>query len=90
MNLRVVLDTNVVVSALLFDAGRLAWLRHAWQQRRLHPLVCQETIAELRRVLAYPKFKLTPTEQQIIVGRFLALCRHGRATHTVARLADVP
>jgi len=71
MSLRVVLDTNVVVSALLFDAGRLVWLRRSWQQQRLHPLVCQETIAELRRVLAYPKFKLTPAEQQILLADFL-------------------
>jgi len=68
---RVVLDTNVVVSALLFGAGRLAWLRRAWQQRPLQPLVCQETVAELRRVLAYPKFKLTPTEQQALLSDFL-------------------
>ena len=28
---RVVFDTNVLVSALLFPAGRLSWLREAWQ-----------------------------------------------------------
>jgi len=29
--LRVVLDTNVLVSALLFERGSLAWIRTAWQ-----------------------------------------------------------
>ena len=29
--IRVVLDTNVLVSALLFENGRLAWIRHSWQ-----------------------------------------------------------
>jgi putative PIN family toxin of toxin-antitoxin system len=65
---RVVLDTNVVVSALLFTSGRLAWLRHAWQRERLTPLACAETVAELVRVLGYPKLRLDETE----VGDLLA------------------
>lgn len=40
---RVVLDTNIVLSALIFSAGRLAWIRQAWQQQQLQPLVCRET-----------------------------------------------
>lgn len=61
---RVVLDTNIVLSALIFSAGRLAWIRHAWQHQQLQPLVCRETASELLRVLAYPKFKLSTSEQQ--------------------------
>ena len=68
---RVVLDTNVVLSALLFTAGRLKWLRHAWQQQHLQPLVCKETASELMRVLAYPKFKLTALEQRDLLADFL-------------------
>lgn len=67
----VVLDTNVVLSALLFSSGRLAWLRRAWQRRQLQPLVCRETANELLRVLAYPKFKLTAQEQQELLADFL-------------------
>lgn len=70
--MRVVLDTNVVLSALLFTSGRLAWLRRAWQSRQLQPLVCKETVYELLRVLAYPKFKLTAEEQQDLLEDFLA------------------
>lgn len=62
--IRAVLDTNVVLSALLFTSGRLAWIRRAWQHRKLHPLVCKETVSELLRVIAYPKFKLDIAEQQ--------------------------
>ena len=29
--IRMVLDTNVLVSALLFEGGRLAWIRQSWQ-----------------------------------------------------------
>lgn len=69
--IRAVLDTNVVLSALLFRSGRLAWIRRAWQQEQLQPLVCRDTVRELLRVLAYPKFKLTSEEQQELLGDFL-------------------
>jgi len=65
---RVVLDTNLVLSALVFAQGRLAVLRHAWQEGRLVPLVCKATAAELIRVLAYPKFKLSAEEQQELLA----------------------
>ncbi|GAA4413265.1 putative toxin-antitoxin system toxin component, PIN family [Quisquiliibacterium transsilvanicum] len=71
MTRRVVLDTNVVLSALLFSAGRLAWIRQAWQCRQLQPLVCKETVSELLRVLACPKFKLTASEQEELLADFL-------------------
>ena len=56
---RVVLDTNVLLSALLFYQGSVAWLRHAWQSEAIRPLASRDTTEELIRVLAYPKFKLT-------------------------------
>ncbi len=68
---RVVLDTNIVLSALLFRAGRLTWIRRAWQHEQLRPLVCQDTVRELVRVLAYPKFKLSAEEQRDLLGDFL-------------------
>ena len=68
---RVVLDTNVVLAALLFTSGRLAWLRRAWQQGPLQPLVCKQTVSELLRVLAYPKFRLTAKDQQDLLADFL-------------------
>jgi len=67
----VVLDTNIVVSALVFTSGRLAWIRHAWQQGTLVPLVCRQTVEELLRVLAYPKFKLSASEREDMLADFL-------------------
>ncbi len=61
--LRVVLDNNVVVSALVFPSGRLSWLRQAWQSSDLAPIASWETIAELRRVLGYRKFDLSLSRQ---------------------------
>jgi putative PIN family toxin of toxin-antitoxin system len=68
---RVVLDTNCIVSALLFSKGSLAWLRDAWMRQRFIPLVSRDTAGELMRVLNYPKFQLDKNEQEIILADFL-------------------
>ena len=73
--LRVVLDTNCVVSALLFSQGRLAWLRTAWRVGSLLALVSRATTAELLRVLAYPKFRLTPDEREDLLAEYLLLAK---------------
>jgi len=56
----------VVVSALVFGR-RLAWLRNAWASGRLVPVVCQQTVAELLRVLAYPKFRLPAADRAALL-----------------------
>jgi uncharacterized protein len=71
---RVVLDTNLVLSALVFAQGRLVALRHAWQGGYCVPLVSKATAAELIRVLAYPKFKLGDDEQQELLADYLPWC----------------
>ena len=68
---RFVLDTNTVLSALLFVNGRLVPLRTAWQSGELTPLLCAQTVEELLRVLAYPKFKLTPEEREELLADYL-------------------
>lgn len=60
---RVVLDTNVVLSALLFRGGPVARLREGWQAGRFVPLASAVTAQELLRVLSYPKFRLAADEQ---------------------------
>ena len=68
---RVVLDTHVVLSALVFAGGPTARLRHAWQAGRLLPLVSTATAQELMRVLTYPKFTLDAQEQQELLADYL-------------------
>jgi putative PIN family toxin of toxin-antitoxin system len=72
--LRVVFDTNTVVSALLFAHGRLAWLRSHWQEGACVPLVSSETAAELMRVLSYPKFRLSMEDRLELLGDYLPFC----------------
>jgi len=59
--IRAVLDTNVLVSALLFT-GPPSRLIPAWQAGRFRPVVSAGILDEYLRVLAYPKFKLTAAE----------------------------
>ena len=68
---RWVLDTNVVLSALIRPGGVSGRLRLAWQAALHVPLVSRDTAAELIRVLAYPKFKLTADEQHDLLADYL-------------------
>jgi len=68
--LRVVVDTNVLVSALLFR-GPLARIVEAWEHGRIVPIVSAATFAEFRRVLGYPKFSLTKEDIVLIVEQHI-------------------
>jgi hypothetical protein len=63
---RVVLDTNVLISALLFGGlpGRLVPL---WQRREIVLLVSPEVLKEYIKVLSYPKFGLDEEEIKSIL-----------------------
>ncbi len=70
---RVVIDTNILISALVFG-GKIARLRFGWQSCSFTPLVSKVTTTELIRVLAYPKFKLTPTDREDLLSDYLLFC----------------
>lgn len=69
--MKVVLDTNYLVSALLFSTENLKWLRRAWQSGRIVLLVSRATADELLRVLQYPKFQLSAQEIEHLLADFL-------------------
>ncbi len=66
----VVLDTNTVVSALLFS-GTTSRLVPLWQSGRIRPLVSRDVLEEYLRVLAYPKFRLTDDEIEALIAEEL-------------------
>jgi putative PIN family toxin of toxin-antitoxin system len=68
---RVVFDTNTVVSALLFERGRLGWLRTHWQRDDVIALVSRATVDELIRVLTYPKFQLDKADIEALLADYL-------------------
>lgn len=53
--MRVVLDTNILVSALIAPAGNPAAIYNAWEQGRFTLLTCAELLEELRVTLQKPK-----------------------------------
>ena len=52
--MRVVLDTNVVVSAHISTSGPLAVIRHAWERKRFDFVISTAILAEYERVFSYP------------------------------------
>lgn len=80
---RVVLDTNVVLSALLFGGGNALRVRSGWQAGLFVPLASQATTAELLRVLSYPKFRLSPAEQEELLADYIPWVQ-------VVRIPDPP
>ena len=80
---RVVLDTNVVLSALVFGGGAAGRLRTAWQAGALTPLVSSATAQELVRVLAYPKFRLSARDREELLADYLPYT-------TTVRIPDPP
>ena len=71
---RVVFDTNVVLSALLYTHGRLSWLVGHWQAGGCIALVSRATAGELMRILAYPKFQLSAAEQLEALAGYVPFC----------------
>ena len=69
--MRVVFDTNTVVSALLFGHGQLSWLRNHWRRDDAVALVSRPTVDELIRVLTYPKFDLGKLEIEALLADYL-------------------
>ena len=71
----VVLDTNVVLSALVFGSGATGRLKTVWQSGGCQPLVSTATALELTRVLAYPKFRLDAVDREELLADYLPYCR---------------
>ena len=83
--MRAVLDTNTVLSGLLFESGRLTWIRDVWIAGRFVPLCSRATSEELIRVLAYPKFGLDEDDVRAVVGSYI---RFAEVVHIVSDNLD--
>lgn len=64
--LKVVLDTNILISALIFT-GMLSKIVNLWKDGSIVPVLTKETFNEFREVLNYPKFSLTKAEISAII-----------------------
>ena len=55
--MKVVLDTNVLVSGLMFPGGVPGRIVEAWFDARFDVVSSREQLEEVARVLAYPKIR---------------------------------
>ncbi|MFQ5932590.1 MAG: putative toxin-antitoxin system toxin component, PIN family [Nitrospiraceae bacterium] len=86
--MRVVLDTNVLISALLFT-GIASELVPLWQKGTITVLLSREILEEYLRVLAYPKFQLSQGEIKGLIEEellpFVQVIKPGTRVNVVKR-----
>ncbi|TMI09330.1 putative toxin-antitoxin system toxin component, PIN family [Candidatus Bathyarchaeota archaeon] len=73
MKLRIVVDTNVLLSGIFFEKGNEAQVLQLILEDKVGLLASLETLEELRETLTRPKFHLSSSESltifQIILGK---------------------
>ena len=70
--MRVVLDANQFVSAVLFPVGRPAQILQAWRAGRFELVLSPAILAEVRRVLLYPRLQRKHGWDETQIDDFLA------------------
>jgi putative PIN family toxin of toxin-antitoxin system len=75
--MRVVLDTNILVSALIAPAGKPAAIYNAWVERRFTLLTCAAHLDELLATLEKPR-----------VAELVKPYNAGRLVNQIKRLAE--
>jgi uncharacterized protein len=75
--MRVVLDTNILVSALIVPAGNPAAIYNAWEQGKFTLLTCAEHLDELHATLQKPK-----------VANLIEPYKAGRLINQIKKLAE--
>jgi putative PIN family toxin of toxin-antitoxin system len=76
--MRVVLDVNILVSALIAEAGFPALIYEAWEDGRFTQLSCDEHLAELRATLRKPR-----------VAALIRPHRAGKLVNDLRRFAEI-
>ena len=64
---RVVIDTNVLISALVFG-GEISAVVDLWKNGIISPFISREIFDEIIKVLAYPKFELSKDEIDLLIN----------------------
>ena len=75
--MRVVLDTNILVPALIAPTGNPAAIYNAWEQGKFTLLMCGEHLDELRATLQKPK-----------VADLIKPYKAGRLVNQIKKLAE--
>lgn len=72
-DLRLVLDTNVVLDMLHFRETSGQILLHALESQRFSAFVDADALSELARVVNYPKFNIPQASGEALVARYASL-----------------
>jgi putative PIN family toxin of toxin-antitoxin system len=73
--IRAVLDTNVLVSALITPSGPPRRILTAWRRREFELLTCLPLLRELNRVLHYPRLQGKYNLREADIFAYLGLLR---------------
>jgi putative PIN family toxin of toxin-antitoxin system len=91
---RIVVDTNVVVSRHVAPGGTIAALFRHWENRALDLVVSPEILAEYERVLAEPDIqaahRLSDEEFAIVMAGFATVALQVTPTESHNAVADDP
>lgn len=92
--MRVVVDTNLVVSRTLVARGIPAQILAAWRAERFELLVSEPILEEYRRVLGYPRLRArhrrSDAQIEEIIEEFREFAVLVEPTRAIAAIADDP
>lgn len=71
--MRVVLDANILVSAVISGKGHPARILDLWEQERFELVISTVIIEELGRVMCYPKIQKKYNLPEVLIEQFLGL-----------------
>jgi len=88
--MRIVLDTNVLISGLISPAGAPAEIFNAWEDGRFDLLTCTEQMDELRSTLQKPRIaeRIQPHKAGRLVNQIRKLAELVKTLPTVKRSPD--
>lgn len=88
--MKVVIDTNVLVSAIIAPASPPARILQAWRQGRFALLTCAELLDELRAATRYPKVRsrISPLVAGILINEIGKVANHLDRLPRVQRSPD--
>jgi putative PIN family toxin of toxin-antitoxin system len=91
---RVVLDTNVIVSRFLSALGFPALILALWEKGLFELVVSEPILAEYRRALGYPgvqaRHRMTPDDLDQVIADFRSFSIVVDATETIDVIRDDP
>jgi putative PIN family toxin of toxin-antitoxin system len=87
--MRIVLDANVIVSAVITPNGNSAEILRLWEQEKFDLVVSIPVLEEVRKVLHYPKIQTKYNITPECIGQVIALLSTGIVVEPVEQLAVI-